>query len=213
MSQTEDFSKYPLPAALTRRVVTYLNVFRLFISFALTIAFFTGLLVKAYFLDTGAIAGTILISYFVMAVYLDIESRRRTAQHFFLAQISLFTDILFLSTLYFNAPNGIAGNEDCGQMSAWYILNAIGFYSFCPGSPSYSIGRPIFDEVSISLMDGKTFDVSATNNSRENKYIQSVRLNGEPLRTPFFTHEQIIRGGKLELEMGGQPNQHLFSDR
>jgi len=101
MSQTEDFSKYPLPAALTRRVVTYLNVFRLFISFALTFAFFTGLLVKAYFLDTGAIAGTILISYFVMAIYLDIESRRRTAQHFFLAQISLFTDILFLSTLYF----------------------------------------------------------------------------------------------------------------
>jgi two-component system sensor histidine kinase PilS (NtrC family) len=101
MSQTADFTNYPLPEALTRRVVTYLNVFRLFISFALTVAFFTGLLVKAYYLDSGAIAGTMLISYFVMAIYLAIEARRRSAQHFILAQISLFTDILFLSTLLF----------------------------------------------------------------------------------------------------------------
>lgn len=101
MSQTADFSNYPLPEALTRRVVTYLNVFRLFISFALIIAFFSGLLIRAYFLDNGAIAGTILIAYFVMAVYLAIEARREIAQHFFLAQISLFTDILFLSVLLF----------------------------------------------------------------------------------------------------------------
>jgi two-component system sensor histidine kinase PilS (NtrC family) len=101
MSQTADFTNYPLPEALTRRVVTYLNVFRLFISFALTVAFFTGLLVKAYFLDSGAIAGTMLISYFVMAIYLAIEARRLSAQPFILAQISLFTDILFLSTLLF----------------------------------------------------------------------------------------------------------------
>lgn len=101
MSQTADFSNYPLPEALTRRVVTYLNVFRLFISFVLIIAFFTGLLVRSYFLDNGAIAGTILLSYFVIAVFLAIEARRRNAQHFFLAQISLFTDILFLSVLLF----------------------------------------------------------------------------------------------------------------
>jgi len=101
MSPAIDFSNYPLPEPLTRRVVTYLNVFRLFISFALMIAFFTGLLVKAYFLDNGAIAGTMLISYFVMAIYLAIEARRRTAPHFFLAQISLFTDILFLTFLLF----------------------------------------------------------------------------------------------------------------
>ncbi len=61
-----------------------------------------------------------------------------------------------LTTLYFNDPNGLSGNEDCGQMSAWYLLNAMGFYSFCPGDPAYSIGRPLFDEVSIRLGDGKS---------------------------------------------------------
>jgi two-component system sensor histidine kinase PilS (NtrC family) len=101
MDQTKDFSNYPLPEALTRRVAAYLNVFRLFVSFALMIAFFTGILVKAYFLETGAIAGTILTSYFVMATYLAIEARRRAAPQFFLAQISLFTDILFLTVLLF----------------------------------------------------------------------------------------------------------------
>jgi len=101
MSQAADFSNYPLPAALTRRIVTYLNLFRLFISFMLMVAFFTGLLVRAYYLDNGAVAGTLLISYFVMAVYLAAEARRRSAQHFFLAQISLFTDILFLTVLLF----------------------------------------------------------------------------------------------------------------
>lgn len=101
MSQTADFSNYPLSAALTRRVVTYLNVFRIFISFTLMIAFFTGFLVNPYFLDTNAIIGTVLISYFVMSVYLAIEARRASAQHFFLARISIFTDILFLSVLLF----------------------------------------------------------------------------------------------------------------
>jgi len=90
MSQAADLSNYPLPEALTRRVLTYLNIFRLFISFALVISFFSGLLVKAYFLDTNAIAGTILIAFFGMAVYMSIESRRTTAQHYFLAQISTF---------------------------------------------------------------------------------------------------------------------------
>lgn len=101
MSQEADFSKYPLPEALTRRVVTYLNIFRLFISFALALAFFTGLLIRASFLESGAIAGTILLSYFALAIYLALEAKRNKTQHFFLAQISLFTDILFLSVLLF----------------------------------------------------------------------------------------------------------------
>ena len=101
MSQTADFSNYPLPAALTRRVVTYLNAFRIFISFALMIAFFTGFLVNPYYLDSNATIGTVLISYFVMSVYLAIEAKRPAAQHFFLAQISIFTDILFLSVLLY----------------------------------------------------------------------------------------------------------------
>lgn len=101
MSQAADFSNYPLPEALTRRVVTYLNVFRLLISLALMLAFFNDLLIKAYFLDTNTLVATVLIAYFVMAIYLAIEARPRTAQHFFLAQISPFTDILFLTVLLF----------------------------------------------------------------------------------------------------------------
>jgi predicted alpha-1,2-mannosidase len=110
-----------------------------------------------------------------------------------------------MSELYFNNPNGLAGNEDCGQMSAWYVLNAMGFYSFNPGDPTYSIGRPIFDEVEINLPTGKKFVIKVKNNSRENKYIQTTKLNGEKLETSFFTHEQLITGGKMEFTMGNLP--------
>lgn len=116
-----------------------------------------------------------------------------------------------MSELYFNNPNGLAGNEDCGQMSAWYVLNAIGFYSFCPGEPVYFIGRPVFDKVEIVLPNGKTFAVIAKSNSAENKYIQSAKLNGEPLTTAFFTHNDIVNGGTLEFEMGTNPNRNLFN--
>lgn len=107
-----------------------------------------------------------------------------------------------LQTLYFNDPDGLSGNEDCGQMSAWYILNAIGFYQVCPGKPVYSIGRPLFNKATVNLKDGKKFTVIAKNNSRENKYIQSIVLNGKPLDEPFFTHQDIVDGGTLELTMG-----------
>lgn len=116
-----------------------------------------------------------------------------------------------MSELYFNAPNGLAGNEDCGQMSAWYVLNAMGFYSFYPGEPVYSIGRPVFDKVEINLTNGKVFTVVAKNNSTENKYIQSAKLNGESLTTAFFTHNDIVNGGTLEFEMGANPNRNLFN--
>ena len=107
-----------------------------------------------------------------------------------------------LQTLYFNDPDGLSGNEDCGQMSAWYILNAMGFYQVCPGKPVYSIGRPLFNKATVNLKDGKKFTVIAKNNSRENKYIQSMVLNGKPLDEPFFTHQDIVDGGTLELTMG-----------
>ena len=106
-----------------------------------------------------------------------------------------------ISELYFNNPNGLAGNEDCGQMSAWYVLNAMGFYSFSPGDPRYSIGRPIFDEVQISLPEGEVFTIKTNNNSSNNKYVQSVYMNGKKLVEPFFTHQQILDGGVLEFEM------------
>lgn len=116
-----------------------------------------------------------------------------------------------MRTLYFNNPNGLAGNEDCGQMSAWYVLNAMGFYSFCPGDPVYSIGRPMFDKVSINLENGKTFTVIAQNNSAENKYVQSVKLNGKPLEKAFFNHQDLLDGSILEFEMGANENMNLFN--
>lgn len=115
-----------------------------------------------------------------------------------------------MNTLYFNNPNGLAGNEDCGQMSAWYVLNAMGFYQVSPGEPTYSIGRPVFAEAKIALTNGKAFIVKANNNGTNNKYIQSISLNGKPLSTPFFTHQQLENGGELELEMGDKPNTKLF---
>ena len=106
-----------------------------------------------------------------------------------------------LRTLYHNDPNGLSGNEDVGQMSAWYALSAMGFYSFCPGRPVYEIGRPIFDKVTIHLSNGKDFVIQAKNNSVENKYIRSMKLNGEDLAEPRFSHFDLMKGGELILEM------------
>lgn len=118
-----------------------------------------------------------------------------------------------LSTLYFNDPNGLSGNEDCGQMSAWYVLNAMGFYSFCPGDPTYSIGSPIFDEVKINVGQDKQFTVRTINNRSEHKYIQSAQLNGKKLKSPFFTHQQLIDGGTLELKMGANPQRQELAEQ
>ena len=106
-----------------------------------------------------------------------------------------------LRTLYHNDPNGLSGNEDVGQMSAWYALSAMGFYSFCPGRPVYEIGRPMFDKVTIHLSDGKDFVIQAKNSSEENKYIRSMKLNGEELAEPRFSHFDLMKGGELILEM------------
>lgn len=106
---------------------------------------------------------------------------------------------------YGNAPDGLAGNEDCGQMSAWYVMNAIGFYQVCPGKPVYSIGRPLFDKTIIRLADGKRFIIKTKNNSKKNKYIKSATLNQRILSVPFFTHHDIVQGGTLELEMTDVP--------
>ncbi len=105
---------------------------------------------------------------------------------------------------YRNAPDGLAGNEDCGQMSAWYVLNAMGFYPMSPGSATYSIGRPLLDKVSIQT--GKSaFVIETINNSTQNKYIQSIRWNGEVYSKLYITHDMIQKGGKLSIEMGIRP--------
>lgn len=106
-----------------------------------------------------------------------------------------------LRTLYHNNPDGLSGNEDVGQMSAWYVLSSMGFYSFCPGRPVYEIGRPLFDKVTIHLENGKDFVIRAKNNNKENKYIRSMKLNGENLEVPRFSHFDLMKGGELILEM------------
>lgn len=107
---------------------------------------------------------------------------------------------------YSPTPDGICGNEDCGQMSAWYIMNAMGIYQVAPGNPVYSIGRPIFDKMTVN-MEGKLLTIETINNSRKNKYVKSVSFNGVKLTEPFITHDQLSQGGTLTFEMTDKPNQ------
>lgn len=111
-----------------------------------------------------------------------------------------------METEYLNAPGGLSGNDDAGQMSAWYVFSAMGFYPVCPGTPFYIIGSPSFPRMSIRLENGKTFTVIAKNADEKNIYIQSARLNGEKYDKSYFTHWDIVNGGTLEFEMGAQPN-------
>ena len=107
--------------------------------------------------------------------------------------------------LYLNTPAGLCGNEDCGQMSAWYIFSAMGFYPVNPVGGTYEIGTPLFPEVKMHLANGKTFIVLAPAVSRENIYIQSVKMNGKPYTQSYITHQQINEGATLEFEMGAKP--------
>ena len=109
--------------------------------------------------------------------------------------------------LYFNAPAGLCGNEDCGQMSAWYVFSAMGFYPVNPVSGVYEIGTPLFPEMRLNLDNGKTFTVLAPNVSRENIYIQSVKMNGQPYDKSYITHQQIMDGATIEFVMGNQPGE------
>ena len=109
--------------------------------------------------------------------------------------------------LYFNAPAGLCGNEDCGQMSAWYVFSAMGIYPVDPVSGEYEIGTPLFPETRVNLANGKTFTILAPNVSRENIYIQSVKVNGKPYDKSYITHQQIMDGATVEFEMGNRPGE------
>ena len=108
--------------------------------------------------------------------------------------------------LYRTGPGGICGNEDMGSLSSWYVFSALGFYPVTPGLAVYAIGSPLFGFASIDVGDNKTFTIKTTNNSKENKYIQSATLNGKTLSRTWISHKEIISGGILELEMGPEPN-------
>lgn len=105
-----------------------------------------------------------------------------------------------MQEFYLNQPDGIIGNEDCGQMSAWYVLSAMGFYQVCPGIPVYSLGRPMIDKARIPVKGG-IFEIIVHDNNSSNKYVKEVKLNGKVLEKPFITHTDIANGGKLEFTM------------
>lgn len=116
-----------------------------------------------------------------------------------------------LKTLYDDSPSGLCGNEDCGQMSAWYIFSALGFYPFNPADQNYVIGSPLFDKATVNLENGNQFIVKANNVSDNNIYINSAQLNGKELTRSFITHKEIMDGGLLEFEMSDKPNEELWS--
>ncbi len=110
-----------------------------------------------------------------------------------------------LRHFYQPTPEGIIGNEDCGQMSAWYILSSLGFYQVCPGKPEYVIGRPLVDKATLQLPGGK-FVIEVKGNSKEAKYVQSAKINGRDItRELRFGHADLKAGGKLEIQMSTQP--------
>jgi len=111
-----------------------------------------------------------------------------------------------IDDLYNSKPDGLCGNEDCGQMSAWYVLSAMGFYPVTPGSDIYAIGSPVFEKVTLNLENGKQFVIETSHNSKGNKYIHSAFLNDEPYTKSFINHQQIMDGGDILFKMWKKPN-------
>jgi len=116
-----------------------------------------------------------------------------------------------MKEMYTDQVDGLCGNEDCGQMSAWYVLSAMGFYPVTPGSNIYALGSPLFKKITIHLENGKEFIIEAKNNSGSNIYIQNATLNGNPWSKSFLNHDDMAQGGNLILEMGNKPNENWGS--
>lgn len=116
-----------------------------------------------------------------------------------------------IEQFYTDQPDGLCGNDDAGQMSAWYIFTAMGFYPTTPGVEDYVIGSPLFDKVTIHLENGKQFIIMAKNGSPQNRYVQSLLLNGKDHPNSYFKHQDIVKGGELVFEMGEKPNEQWGS--
>ncbi len=112
---------------------------------------------------------------------------------------------LIVNTMYRNKPDGLCGNDDCGQMSAWYVFSVLGFYPVCPGTTLYAIGTPCVPSATIALPGEKTFTIKANGFSEQNCYIQSMILNGKTLDKPFIDHADLVAGGTLNFNMGSKP--------
>ncbi|HEY2799543.1 MAG TPA: GH92 family glycosyl hydrolase [Chthoniobacterales bacterium] len=112
-----------------------------------------------------------------------------------------------VKSFYGNKPNSLSGNDDCGQMSAWYIFTCLGFYPVCPASSYYVIGAPQLKKIVLNLSNGKKFTMKANNLSDANKYVQSVAVNGKPLEQPFLPFDEIRNGGTIIFTMGPKPSE------
>jgi predicted alpha-1,2-mannosidase len=115
--------------------------------------------------------------------------------------------------LYTDKPDGLSGNEDCGQMSAWHIFSSLGFYPVNPSNGAYVFGSPLFEEASIVLPENKKFTIIAKENSDQNIYIQSVELNGKDYKYSYITHKDIVKGGELIFNMGPKPNKNFGKEK
>ena len=115
-----------------------------------------------------------------------------------------------MNKMYRNNIDGLCGNDDCGQMSAWYIFSAMGFYPVCPGSGEYVIGAPYMPYMKVTLANGKTLEIKAPKVSDKNRYIQQVKWNGQIYDKCYLTHDQLMEGGTLEFVMSSRPNKKLF---
>ncbi len=117
-----------------------------------------------------------------------------------------------MNKMYRNNIDGLCGNDDCGQMSAWYILSAMGFYPVCPGTDQYVLGAPYLPYMKVRLENGKTFEVKADKVSDKNRYVKAVKLNGKPYTKGYITQDDIMNGGTLTFEMTSNPNKkRLFN--
>ena len=114
---------------------------------------------------------------------------------------------MLLDTMYLPEPDGLPGNEDCGQMSAWYIMSAMGIYSVDPVSTNYVFGSPVIDRAQIQLGGGKTLTIEAKENGADRPYIQSVTWNGQPWTKTWISHAELVAGGTLTFVMGDKPNE------
>ncbi|WP_456441459.1 GH92 family glycosyl hydrolase, partial [Caldithrix abyssi] len=113
-----------------------------------------------------------------------------------------------VDSLYTANTDGLCGNEDCGQMSAWYIFSAMGIYPVCPGLIEYVFGSPVFDKVTIHLENRRQFTIKTENNGKDNLYIQSVKKDDLPYSKTYITHDDILNGGTLTFKMGDKPNKN-----
>jgi len=112
---------------------------------------------------------------------------------------------MILNKMYHQGPDGLGGNDDCGQMSAWYIFSALGFYPVAPASGEYALGSPAVHGATLQVGEGKTFVITVKNQSDKNVYVQSASLNGQRLASPFLPVRAVRQGGTLEFVMGSKP--------